>query len=71
MNPAVQAASEAAWRDEAHVIENRRLYREKFTAAFPLIRPPLATRNSRRWVLLLDPHARRGCGVRASVARKI
>jgi N-succinyldiaminopimelate aminotransferase len=32
MNPAVQAASAAAWRDEAHAAENRRLYREKFTA---------------------------------------
>jgi N-succinyldiaminopimelate aminotransferase len=41
MNPAVQAASEVAWRDEAHVIENRRLYREKFAAALPLVRPPL------------------------------
>ncbi|MFN0038035.1 MAG: succinyldiaminopimelate transaminase [Burkholderiales bacterium] len=30
MNPAVQAASEVAWRDETHVQENRRLYREKF-----------------------------------------
>lgn len=30
MNPAVQAASEAAWSDELHVIENRRLYQEKF-----------------------------------------
>ena len=32
MNPAVQAASKAAWDDEHHVIENRRLYREKFAA---------------------------------------
>ncbi|MFA7243367.1 MAG: succinyldiaminopimelate transaminase [Sulfuricellaceae bacterium] len=32
MNPAVQAASAAAWNDEAHVVENRRLYREKFAA---------------------------------------
>lgn len=32
MNPAVQAASEAAWNDELHVAENRRLYREKFSA---------------------------------------
>lgn len=31
MNPAVQAASAAAWNDEAHVIENRRQYNEKFT----------------------------------------
>jgi N-succinyldiaminopimelate aminotransferase len=30
MSPAVQAASNAAWQDEAHVVENRRLYREKF-----------------------------------------
>jgi N-succinyldiaminopimelate aminotransferase len=43
MSPAVQAASEAAWRDEAHVVENRRLYREKFAAALPLVRAPLAT----------------------------
>lgn len=32
LNPAVQAASVAAWDDEAHVRENRRLYREKFDA---------------------------------------
>ncbi len=31
MNPAVQAASAAAWDDEGHVVENRRLYNEKFT----------------------------------------
>jgi len=37
MNPAVQAASTAAWNDEAHVIENRRLYREKFQAVTPLL----------------------------------
>jgi N-succinyldiaminopimelate aminotransferase len=30
MNPAVQQASQAAWQDETHVIENRRLYRSKF-----------------------------------------
>ena len=37
MNPAVQAASAAAWNDEAHVAENRRLYREKFAAVTPLL----------------------------------
>jgi N-succinyldiaminopimelate aminotransferase len=37
MPGAHQAASIAAWNDEAHVIENRRLYREKFAAALPLI----------------------------------
>ncbi len=33
MSPPVHAASIAAWKDEAHVVENRRLYREKFAAA--------------------------------------
>ena len=37
MNPAVQAASTAAWNDEEHVLENRRLYREKFAAVVPLL----------------------------------
>lgn len=37
MNPAVQAASIAAWKDEAHVIENRRQYAEKFRAVIPLL----------------------------------
>jgi len=38
MNPAVQAASTAAWQDEVHVRENRRLYREKFDAVLPLLK---------------------------------
>ena len=37
MSPAVQTASIAAWNDEAHVIENRRLYREKFAQVTPLL----------------------------------
>lgn len=37
MNPAVQAASLAAWNDEAHVIENRRLYAEKFNTVTSLM----------------------------------
>ncbi|MDD5330872.1 MAG: succinyldiaminopimelate transaminase [Sulfuricella sp.] len=41
MNPAVQAASAAAWNDEAHVLENRRLYREKFAAVTPLLQQVL------------------------------
>jgi N-succinyldiaminopimelate aminotransferase len=32
MSPPIHAASTAAWQDEAHVVENRHLYREKFTA---------------------------------------
>lgn len=37
MNPAVQAASIAAWNNEAHVIENRKLYAEKFKDVTPLL----------------------------------
>jgi N-succinyldiaminopimelate aminotransferase len=37
MSPVVQAASVAAWNDEAHVVENRRLYREKFAQVTPLL----------------------------------
>jgi N-succinyldiaminopimelate aminotransferase len=37
----VQQASVAAWNDEAHVAENRRLYREKFAAFFDVVNPVL------------------------------
>ena len=37
MSPAVQTASIAAWGDEAHVEDNRRLYREKFAAVTPVL----------------------------------
>ncbi len=37
MCPAIQRASTVAWSDETHVVENRRLYREKFDAAQPII----------------------------------
>ena len=43
MSPAVQAASVAAWRDEAHVIENRRRYAVKFRHATPLVQQVLRT----------------------------
>ena len=41
MSPPVQQASITAWNDEAHVVENRRLYREKFAAAVEILRPCL------------------------------
>lgn len=41
MSGVFQEASIAAWNDEAHVIENRRLYREKFEVALPLIQKSL------------------------------
>ncbi|AVS74688.1 succinyldiaminopimelate transaminase [Paracidovorax cattleyae] len=37
MGPAVQGASIAAWSDEAHVEENRALYRRKFEQVTPLL----------------------------------
>jgi N-succinyldiaminopimelate aminotransferase len=37
MSPAVQTASAAAWSDEEHVIENRRMYREKFAQVTPVL----------------------------------
>jgi N-succinyldiaminopimelate aminotransferase len=37
MGLAVQAASMAAWNDEAHVVANRALYREKFAQVTPLL----------------------------------
>jgi N-succinyldiaminopimelate aminotransferase len=39
MSLPIQAASVAAWKDESHVAENRRLYREKFEAALALLKP--------------------------------
>ena len=41
MSPPVQMASIAAWKDEAHVVDNRRLYREKFAAALEILKPVL------------------------------
>jgi N-succinyldiaminopimelate aminotransferase len=43
MSPPVQAASAAAWRDEAHVQENRSLYAEKFAQVTPIIAKHLHT----------------------------
>jgi N-succinyldiaminopimelate aminotransferase len=43
MNPAVQAASIAAWNDEAHVLENRRRYAAKFAEITPGIASVLPT----------------------------
>ena len=39
MSPPVQAASIAAWLDEAHVVENRRLYKQKFDAVIDILKP--------------------------------
>jgi N-succinyldiaminopimelate aminotransferase len=41
MSPPVQAASIAAWNDEAHVAENRRLYLQKFRAVIDILKPAM------------------------------
>jgi N-succinyldiaminopimelate aminotransferase len=41
MNPAVQEASVAAWRDEDHVRENRRKYADKFARVTPVMQTAL------------------------------
>src|SRR6185436_3966788 len=41
MSVSVQRASIAAWGDEKHVEENRRLYAEKYQKVLPRIREPL------------------------------
>lgn len=44
MAPPVQAASIAAWGDEAHVEHNRQLYREKFSQVTPVLAQVLDVR---------------------------
>ena len=44
MSPPVQTSSIAAWDDETHVEDNRRLYREKFAAVTPLLAPVMDLR---------------------------
>ncbi|PAT40958.1 succinyldiaminopimelate transaminase [Vandammella animalimorsus] len=44
MAPPVQAASIAAWGDEAHVAHNRQLYREKFAQVTPVLQAVLDVR---------------------------
>jgi N-succinyldiaminopimelate aminotransferase len=44
MSGMVQAASIAAWNDEAHVVANRDLYRQKFAAVTPMLAGALDVR---------------------------
>jgi len=41
MPPPVQHASAIAWQDEQHVMENRRLYDEKYAAVLPILKTAL------------------------------
>lgn len=59
MNPAVQAASLTAWNDDAHVIENRRLYAEKFKTVTSMLSGVLAVEMPDAafylWAKIKDP----------------
>jgi N-succinyldiaminopimelate aminotransferase len=44
MSGMVQAASVAAWNDEAHVVANREMYRKKFAAVTPMLAEVLDVR---------------------------
>jgi len=44
MSGMIQAASAAAWNDEAHVVANRDLYRKKFAAVTPMLAEVLDVR---------------------------
>jgi N-succinyldiaminopimelate aminotransferase len=45
MAPYTQAASVVAWQDEEHVIENRRLYREKFDKVVNILEPVMSVQK--------------------------
>jgi N-succinyldiaminopimelate aminotransferase len=45
LSPVFQEASVAAWNDEAHVVENRALYKEKFEHVTPLLQSVYRTRH--------------------------
>jgi len=45
MSPAVQAASISAWKDEQHVVENRRQYADKFRKVTPVLQEVLQVRQ--------------------------
>jgi hypothetical protein len=59
MSPMVQAASIAAWNDEAHVQANRALYRAKFAAVTPMLARVLDVALPGRRVLPLGRRAGR------------
>ena len=55
MSLTVQAASEAAWRDEAHVAENRALYGRKFDAVLDILGPACGTTRPQASFYLWQP----------------
>ena len=71
MNPAVQAASEAAWNDELHVIENRRLYREKFAAVTELLAGNPASIHAGCGILSMGKNTDQRCRVHPAALSRL
>lgn len=55
MSPAIDAASVAAWTDEAHVVENRREYRASFDAVLPILQHVMNVRRPQAGFYLWAP----------------
>jgi N-succinyldiaminopimelate aminotransferase len=72
MSHSVQRASIAAWNDEAHVRENRRLYAAKYSAVLPLLEgTSLKADRPEGGFLSLAAHAHRRRHVRPRPASPI
>ena len=66
MSPIIQAASTAAWNDEAHVVANRAQYRAKFAQVTPLLAPHLSVALPDAGFYLwaaLPPHLHGACDI--------
>jgi N-succinyldiaminopimelate aminotransferase len=59
MSVPTQMASIAAWNDEAHVVENRRLYAQKFARFHAIVSPvaPISMPDAAFYFWLKTPHA--------------
>ncbi len=72
MSDVVAAASIAAWNDETHVRENRRMYREKFEAVLPILQAAMDVSRPQAsfylWPRTLGDDAEFSCGLLAQEA---
>jgi len=71
MSNAVQLASIAAWNDEAHVVENRRLYREKFASFYERVNPVLPLAMPDAGFYFWADVSRAGCADDLEFAREL
>ena len=73
MSGTIQAASIAAWTDETHVIENRRLYREKFAAFYDIVNQalPLSKPEAAFYYWARTPQGSNGGGSDEAFAKRL